>query len=169
MGLKLNEAHLDSKQPLKHNLIRIILLLQIAYGPVDFLTLIGSSFGVENDTITFEDLNDVFMHIFFWKTVMFFVSLLFLWSSNIIFSYLNISLASFFVQDVCRLSSSKSLMRPLGKCPSPLNVKYWRNINCNPDLDEICSYAIAESEMFWYSLKCYTKNMLESAFLIFLG
>ena len=67
LGLKLNEAHLDSKQPLKHNLIRIILLLQIAYGPVDFLTLIGSSFEVENDAIPFEDLNDVLCIYFFGK------------------------------------------------------------------------------------------------------
>ena len=62
LGLKLNEAHLDSKQPLKHNLIRIILLLQIAYGLVDFLTLVGSSFEVENDVTQFEDLNDVVVY-----------------------------------------------------------------------------------------------------------
>ena len=62
LGLKLNEAHLDSKQPLKHNLIRIILLLQIAYGPVDFLTLVGSSFEVENGVTQFEDLNDVVVY-----------------------------------------------------------------------------------------------------------
>ena len=59
LGLKLNEAHSDLKQILKHSLIRIILLLQIAYGPVDFLTLIGSSFGVENDVTPFQDLNNV--------------------------------------------------------------------------------------------------------------
>ena len=56
-GSKLNEAHSDLKQISKHNLIRIILLLQIAYGPVDFLTLIGSSFEVENDEILFVGLD----------------------------------------------------------------------------------------------------------------
>ena len=58
----MSEVHLDLKQILRHNLIRIILLLQIAYGPVDFLTLVGSSFEVENDVTQFEDLNDVVVY-----------------------------------------------------------------------------------------------------------
>ena len=62
LELKLNEVHSDLKQILKHNLIRIILLLQIAYGPVDFLTLVGSSFEVENGVTQFEDLNDVVIY-----------------------------------------------------------------------------------------------------------
>ena len=122
-GLKLNEAHSDSKQILMHNLIRIILLLQIAYGPVDFLTLIGSSSGVENDAIPFQDLNNV-SYIFVENYHPFVHCVYFFYEVTTKFCYLKISLASFFVPDVCRLSSSKSLTRPQGKSPSPLNEKY---------------------------------------------
>ena len=123
-GLKLNEAHSDLKQILMHNLIRIILLLQIAYGPVDFLTLIGSSFGVENDEILFQDLNNVFIYFYRELSSFLYIHFFFFYEITSKFSYLKISLASFFVPDVCRLSSLKSLMRQLGKFPSPLNEKY---------------------------------------------